>query len=115
MAAKNSRKTARRKTKGKRRGPGRPFPPGVSGNPAGRPKGSKNLVTEEMTELASGLLRDPAWREKFEKKWRRDRMPARLVEVIFAYAAGKPMQPVDVTTDGHSLLELLAGQDGEKE
>jgi hypothetical protein len=28
-----------------KRVPGRPFPPGVSGNPAGRPPGSKNLTT----------------------------------------------------------------------
>jgi hypothetical protein len=38
------------------RGPGRPFPKGQSGNPAGRPAGSRNAATL----LAESLLRDNA-------------------------------------------------------
>jgi len=38
----------------KRRGPGRPFAPGVSGNPAGRPAGSRNRATLALEQLFDG-------------------------------------------------------------
>ena len=40
----------------KQRGPGRPFKPGVSGNPSGRPRGSRN----KTTVLVEKLLADDA-------------------------------------------------------
>ena len=42
--------------KQRRRGPGRPFIKGVSGNPAGRPVGARNAATE----MAQALLDDEA-------------------------------------------------------
>lgn len=36
------------------RGPGRPFEPGQSGNPAGRPKGSRNAATRAVEVLLDG-------------------------------------------------------------
>ena len=41
----------------------RPFPPGVSGNPAGRPKGSKNFTT-----VIQKLLNDKAFVDKVISK-----------------------------------------------
>jgi uncharacterized protein DUF5681 len=38
----------------RRRGPGRPFTKGVSGNPAGRPIGSRNMATEMAQALLDG-------------------------------------------------------------
>ena len=38
----------------RRRGPGRPFTKGVSGNPAGRPAGSRNAATEMAQALLDG-------------------------------------------------------------
>jgi len=38
----------------KQRGPGRPFSPGSSGNPAGRPRGSRNIVTLAVEALLDG-------------------------------------------------------------
>lgn len=38
----------------RRRGPGRPFAKGVSGNPAGRPAGSRNTATEMAQALLNG-------------------------------------------------------------
>src|SRR3954471_23938000 len=32
----------------KKRGPGKPFPPGVSGNPAGRPKGARCTFAQDF-------------------------------------------------------------------
>src|SRR5262245_13696289 len=52
--AENSQETANR-----RRRHGRPFKPGQSGNPGGRPKGSK---TYAIRELLAETLADPATR-----------------------------------------------------
>jgi hypothetical protein len=38
----------------KQRGPGRPFEKGRSGNPAGRPRGSRNRATRVMQKLLDG-------------------------------------------------------------
>lgn len=40
----------------KPRGPGRPFKPGQSGNPAGKPKGVKNRFTVEIKTLVEEAL-----------------------------------------------------------
>jgi hypothetical protein len=50
----------------KRRGPGRPWPRGVSGNPAGRPKGSLNKSTINARRLAQKFL-DEAVEPVFQK------------------------------------------------
>ena len=42
----------------KRSGPGRPWPKGVSGNPAGRPKGSLNKSTISARRLAQKFLNE---------------------------------------------------------
>src|SRR5918993_735301 len=44
-------KTAREQ---RRRGPGRPFAPGTSGDPGGRPAGSRHRTTLAMEELLDG-------------------------------------------------------------
>ena len=41
-------------TKSKQRGAGRPFQPGVSGNPSGRPKGALNKATIILQQLIDG-------------------------------------------------------------
>ena len=41
-------------TKSKQRGAGRPFQPGVSGNPSGRPKGALNKTTIILQQLIDG-------------------------------------------------------------
>jgi hypothetical protein len=41
-------------TKNQQRGRGRPFPPGRSGNPAGKPPGARNRTTLAVQELLNG-------------------------------------------------------------
>ena len=38
----------------KQRGPGRPFKPGQSGNPAGKPKGARHRTTLAVEALLNG-------------------------------------------------------------
>ena len=52
LAVKNSKKT----TKRKQGGPGKPFKKGQSGNPAGRPKGSKNKTPQLLQQLFLDIL-----------------------------------------------------------
>jgi Family of unknown function (DUF5681) len=42
----------------KRRGPGRPFPKGTSGNPKGSPAGSRNRASRALDALAEGEVSD---------------------------------------------------------
>jgi hypothetical protein len=39
--------------------PGRPFKPGQSGNPAGRPKGARSILTKQTEELLAKLTSGP--------------------------------------------------------
>ena len=87
MAADNSKKTA----------PGRPFEPGQSGNPGGRPK-----VAKEFKEKCRDFMSDEGW-EKLKSiainGKKKDQF--RALELIAAYAYGKPKQGVE-----------LSGEDG---
>ena len=57
--AENSQKAANRASRG--RGPGRPFPPGVSGNAGGRPKG---IPTFSILRMVAEALTDEATRKE---------------------------------------------------
>src|SRR6516165_5299735 len=48
--------TGRFERNGKRRPGGTPFRPGVSGNPAGKPKGTLNRVTKDLKQAILGAL-----------------------------------------------------------
>jgi uncharacterized protein YeaO (DUF488 family) len=85
---------------GKERVIGRPFPKGVSGNPAGRPKGSISPIArvkqifeekpEQFEAFITEYITDPANRKH-------------IVEMI----DGKPLQNTDITSNGESITPIL--------
>ncbi|GEM_PF-1742499 len=74
---------------GKRRGPGRRWPKGVSGNPGGRPK-----VLEEVRSLARQYTIDAVNALVSALKRPGERVAA--AKVLLAYGYGSPVQAVEV-------------------
>lgn len=73
---------------------GRPFEPGVSGNPSGRPKSLANfrLKCQEKTELLLTKLMTVVLSG-------RGLAQVRAAELILAYAYGRPNQPLSAPED----------------
>lgn len=83
-----------------KRGPGRPFLPGQSGNKGGRPKeldGLRALIREQGPKLVETLI-DIALSEAADDK---DRIKAS--EVLMSYGYGKPTTPVELSNPDGSL------------
>lgn len=72
------------------------FQPGKSGNPGGRPKGSKSLKT-----YAQEMLRDMSDKEKLEYMKGLDK------KIIWEMGEGKAEQKTDVTSGGEKLQPVL--------
>ena len=81
----------------KRRGPGRPFKPGQSGNPGGRPKMSEDVremlkaATPKAVKLLVSVMDDDGQKAAL-------RMDA--AKTIIERVYGKPLQPIDSTISG---------------
>jgi hypothetical protein len=78
---------------------GRPFQPGVSGNPCGRPKSLgqlKQYCVEHGLDKLKELVEDCWYQLKVH-----DRVD--LVEMMLAYGYGKPTQMVEATVNVNDL------------
>src|SRR5688572_33357264 len=90
--------------KGQRgRGPGRPFAPGTSGNPRGRPSGSRHKTTLAMEELLDGEA-EKLTRKAVEMALAGDMVALRLcLDRITPARKDRPvlfaLPPVETTTD----------------
>jgi len=72
----------------------KPFKPGQSGNPSGRPK-----VAEEFRDNCRAFMGEKGWeklKDIVEDEKHRDRF--RALELIMGYAYGKPKQGLDLST-----------------
>lgn len=88
--AENSKKTA----------PGRPFQKGQSGNPGGRPK-----VAETFKQDCRAFMTAEGW-DKLQNMARNDRNRDqwKAIELIAAYAYGRPRQGIDLDAGEGGLV-----------
>ena len=82
---------------------GKGFEPGQSGNPSGRPKGTKGF-RERCREFADekGL---PVLIDIAESAKHKDRLKA--VELLLAYGYGKPKQGVELTGEEGNDIKIV--------
>ena len=90
----------------------KPFKPGKSGNPKGRPKGARSLSTilREMLEepidiVVDGKKERREFREVFIRKLLKKANDGdmRAIQEIFDRVEGKAQQKIDHTTDGKAI------------
>jgi hypothetical protein len=92
---------------GKRRGIGRPFPPGVSGNPGGRPRGFVAAIREQTRdgeELVDFMLR--VLRGQLPDVRLRDRLDAATWLTDRAFGRPRQIEPPDEKPQGESAPRL---------
>ena len=69
-----------------------PFQPGESGNPRGRPKGSRNKTTVAVRDWATGIVEDPTVQARLLADARAGKLHPSVLTVLLAYAYGKPRE-----------------------
>ena len=69
-----------------------PFQPGESGNPRGRPKGSRNKTTVAVRDWATGIVEDPKVQARLLADARAGRLHPSVMTALMAYAYGKPRE-----------------------
>lgn len=111
----NAETSAQKQPKVKRKAPGRPFLPGQSGNPAGRPKGSVSITSAIKAKLEEQYndLKNPDDRKTYLERIIEaifhnaiEVKDARSLKDIWAYIDGQPKQTMDLGVDKDSIEEL---------
>ena len=92
------------KTRKKQRG--RPFTPGQSGNPKGRPKGALSKVTLEARAACAAIVDDPDYRQKLTARAKAGTLPPGIEVMLWHYAKGKPPDHVSVDLPPGSAMSL---------
>jgi hypothetical protein len=72
-----------------------PFEPGQSGNPCGRPKGSRNKNSLGVREWATRIVEDPKVQARLLADARTGKLHPSVLTVLMTYAYGRP-NPRDV-------------------
>lgn len=90
----------------RRRGPGRPFRPGQSGNPGGRPKDTDDVRQMAQRHTPEAITRLVAWMRSENPK---ASVTASLALIERGY--GRPLQPMDITQ--RTKLDLTRLSDSE--
>lgn len=91
------------------------FLPGISGNPDGRPKGSRSFTTkvrEALEKIADG--KDYTYEEAFIKSILKKAIvdgDSQIMRLIWNYLDGMPSNSLDITTAGEKLNKELTSED----
>ena len=73
-----------------------PFHPGQSGNPRGRPQGSRNKSGLAVREWATGIVEDSQVQARMLADARAGTLHPSVLTILMAYAYGKPREAVSV-------------------
>jgi Family of unknown function (DUF5681) len=71
------------------------FHPGQSGNPAGRPKGTRNKRSLDGEAYARAIVEDATFRETLLKQGQTGDLAPDLIKTLLTYAFGKPIEVVE--------------------
>ncbi len=82
------------------------FPPGISGNPKGRPRGAPNKATREVRALARRLVEDREYQAGVRRRLRAGEAGA-LEPLLWHYAYGKPKEAVELSATGVAIIWQL--------
>ena len=66
------------------------FAPGVSGNPRGRPRGSRNTATRAVAEWTAAILEDEQVQARLLSDARQGRLHHAVLGQLLLYAYGRP-------------------------
>ena len=78
--------------------------PGVSGNPRGRPQGSRNKATRAVAEWTAAILEDPQVQARLLSDARQGRLHHAVLGQLLLYAYGRP----PTSTQSESMIPLSA-------
>ncbi len=94
------------------------FAPGVSGNPRGRPRGSRNKTTRAVAEWTAAILEDPQVQARLLSDARQGRLHHAVLGQLLLYAYGRPgtapqaesMIPFSVLAEARESLRVKLDQ-----
>ena len=94
------------------------FTPGVSGNPRGRPRGSRNKTTRAVAEWTAAILEDPQVQARLLSDARQGRLHHAVLGQLLLYAYGRPatspqsesVVPFSVLAEARESLRIKLGQ-----
>lgn len=85
-----------------------PHPKGSDKTPgSGRKKGSRNKRTQDVEAYARGIVEDPEVQAMMLKQAKDGTLPAPLVQMLHAYAYGRPMEKVELSGSEDKPLRVV--------
>ena len=94
------------------------FAPGVSGNPRGRPRGSRNKATRAVAEWTAEILEDEQVQARLLSDARQGRLHHAVLGQLLLYAYGRPASvpqqestvPLSALTEARESLRVKLNQ-----